>query len=130
MLTNCLKHYPFSLLILLIVILLSVCPIGAPELAKDVPLADKWTHMVMYFAVAVIIGWEYSRAHRPDVPLCGLLFWGLLFPTLLGGILELVQAYCTNYRSGEWLDLAADSLGAVVGAALFVLPEMRKHYLR
>lgn len=29
--------------------------------------------------------------------------------------MELMQAYCTTYRSGEWLDFLADSLGALIG---------------
>lgn len=125
MLSNFLKHYPFSIIIVVLVILLSVCPIGAPDLAKDVPLADKWTHMVMYFSVAVVICWEYCKCHRPQLSLRSLLLWGILFPALLGGALELVQNYCTTYRSGEWLDLVADSIGALVGGAIAILISYR-----
>lgn len=37
-----------------------------------------------------------------------------------GGLLELVQA-ALPHRSAEWLDLLADSLGALVGAGLLTL---------
>ena len=125
MLTNSLKHYPFSLIIVILVILLSVCPIGAPDLAKDVPLADKWTHMVMYFVMAVVICGEYYKCHRPQLSLRSMLVWGIFVPALLGGMLELVQNYCTTYRSGEWLDLVADSLGALVGGAIAIITSYR-----
>ena len=39
----------------------------------------------------------------------------IVLPSCLGGILELVQAYLTTCRSGEWLDVIADTIGAVIG---------------
>ena len=121
MLRKSLKTYPFSLLTLLVVVLLSVCPIGAPEIAKDVPLADKWTHMVMYFGLSAVICFEYFRAHRPRPTVASLFLCGLLFPAFVGGALELIQAYCTTYRSGEFLDFVADSLGAALCFLLALL---------
>ncbi|WP_437757153.1 VanZ family protein [Sorangium sp. So ce1389] len=38
----------------------------------------------------------------------------------VGGLLELVQA-ALPYRSAEWLDLLADTLGALAGAGLLIL---------
>lgn len=129
MLTIYLKRYPLSLSVLLVIIVLSVCPIGAPDIAKDVPLADKWTHMVMYFGLSVVMCWEYRKNHRP-LPVRGLVLCGFIIPALVGGMLELVQNYCTTYRSGEWLDFVADSIGAAVGAVLYLLPVIWKRYLR
>ena len=46
----------------------------------------------------------------------------LLLPIVMGGVIELVQAYCTGgTRSGEWLDLAADSLGVLIGQPIGML---------
>ena len=121
MLTKLLKHYPLSVLTLAAVLFLSLYPFGPLEIAGDVPLADKWTHMVMYAGLAGVIWWEWIRQAHHKESRCGgltrdLLFWGLLVPVLLGGALELVQAYCTTYRSGEWLDFVADAIGAVLGS--------------
>lgn len=127
---NYIKNYPLSLLLTVAVVALSTLPIGAPEFAKDVPLADKWTHMVMYLGVSVVVCFEYWRNHRPRPTALGLFLWGCLYPALLGGVLELVQKYGTTYRSGEWLDFVADSIGAVVGALLFILPALRKGHFR
>lgn len=120
MLTKLFKQYPLSLLTLTVVLFLSLFPFGPMKIAGDVPLADKWTHMVMYAGLAGVIWWEKGR-HCPLTQSGGLtkdlLFWGLLVPVLLGGALELVQKYCTTYRSGEWLDFLADAIGAVLGSA-------------
>ena len=34
----------------------------------------------------------------------------------MGGLLELLQAYATTTRNGDWLDFAANSLGVTLGA--------------
>ena len=121
MLTNCMKRYPLSLLAFLVVVVLSVCPIGAPEFTRHVPLVDKWTHMVMYGFLAATFCFEYVRVHRPSVILLRLLSWGVVLPALIGGALELIQNYCTTYRSGEWLDFVADSIGAAIVGAIVVI---------
>lgn len=47
-------------------------------------------------------------------------------PILMSGVIELAQEYCTEARSGEWADFAANSTGVVLAALLghFVL---RRH---
>ena len=112
-----LKNHALSLFLIVVIIALSLCPIGRIELAEGVPLADKWTHMVMYAVLSLALAWEYRRCHTRPV-WSRFLVVVLLFPIVLGGVLELAQAYCTSYRSGEWLDLIADAIGAAVATAL------------
>lgn len=35
--------------------------------------------------------------------------------------MELLQAYCTTTRSGEWLDFFADTIGVFLGTAIGLL---------
>ena len=139
MLTNCIKNYPISVLTTLVVIALSTCPIGTPEVASDVPLADKWTHMVMYAFLAQIVCWEDwkvikgKKLFKPEASQGAerksenggwrRYVWIVLGCALLGGGLELVQAYLTTYRSGEWLDFVADTIGAVIGGFIIWVKE-------
>ena len=45
-----------------------------------------------------------------------MLVISLLLPVLMGGLIEIVQATCTGgRRSGDWLDFAADGVGAIIG---------------
>ena len=124
MLSNCLRRYPCSLLTIVVILALSLLPIGRVEIAEDVPFADKWTHMVMYAFLTLVISWEYARRHRP-IARASLLVWALLFPVALGGIVELLQAYATTYRSGEWLDWAADAVGSLVASLIALLCSLR-----
>lgn len=115
MITKLLKSWPLSLLMAIAVITLSLAPIGAPEIARDVPFADKWTHMAMYFGVAGIV-WFEGLWHKTKA---NLWLWGCLLAIILGGLMELGQAYLTDYRSGEWMDFAADSVGAILASVCF-----------
>lgn len=117
MLTNWTKRYPFSLLTTIVIVVLSLMPIGRVELAEDVPLADKWTHMVMYTTLVIVIWWEYRRQHQ-QTAWTRCFIWAFIAPIALGGVMELMQAYCTNYRSGDWMDFVANSIGVGIGSLI------------
>ena len=115
------RRYPLSYSLAVIITLLSLLPIGNVEMAKNVPLADKWTHMVMYFSITFVIGYEYARQHKcvsTLIPSFNYVLRALFVPIMMGGLLELAQAYCTTYRSGDWLDFAANSIGCAIGTFL------------
>ena len=123
-----LKRYPLSHFVIASVIVLSLAPIpDVPQLA-GVNLLDKWVHFVMYGGLCLVIWWEYLRQHR-RVEWPRAIVGAVVLPILLGGALELAQAYLTTCRSGEWLDFVADSVGAVLGflvAGPFILKKNRK----
>ena len=56
-----------------------------------------------------------------------LLLYAVALPTVYGGVIELIQQYCTVSRTGDWLDLAADFLGAAVYAAFAVAYNRKKN---
>ena len=111
------RRYPLSHLLTLVIILLSLLPIGPVEIAQNVPFADKWTHMVMYGTFTFVIWMEYLRCHQ-RLSAQRLFRYAFLAPIAMSGLLELLQAYATTYRSGEWLDLAANTVGVCIGTLL------------
>ncbi|MBP5770820.1 MAG: VanZ family protein [Bacteroidaceae bacterium] len=117
MLTNCMRHYPLSILTAIVIVGLSLFPIGPIELMEGVPLADKWTHMVMYGGLASVIWFEYWRRHD-RVHWARVFQWAIVAPIAMSGVLELLQKYATNYRSGEWMDFVANTIGVSIGALL------------
>ena len=111
------RNYWRSLLVTAVVWVLSLMPV--PEMPKlaDVPLWDKWTHMVMYAGLCLTVWFDYWKAHRHSDKWNWprLLCWGWWVPVLMGGLLELLQAYCTGgRRSGDWMDFLADAVGATL----------------
>ena len=109
-----LRRYPFTLLLVLVIVLLSLLPMPDIKLTENVPLADKWTHMVMYGALTLVIWFDYRRTHR-QCNAWRLFVFAFLAPIAMGGTLELMQAYLTTCRSGEWLDFVANSIGVCIG---------------
>ncbi len=108
-----LKRYPISLLIVCAIVYLSLIPIPETEM-NDIPLIDKWAHICMYGGLSVVVWIEYLRSHSSVNFLKALLLTAIA-PLALSGTMELMQAYCTTTRSGDWLDMIANSIGIVLG---------------
>lgn len=80
-----------------------------------IPYQDKVGHFCAYALTAWLACLAFSaRLSRPLVA-------AFVYATVIGGILELLQAYMTTTRQGEWADLLANLLGALVGCVVFRL---------
>ena len=84
---------------------------------EEVPLMDKWVHIIMYFLLSSSLWIEYLRSHT-HINYKRLCLGAIVLPILMSGIIELMQAYCTQNRSGDWLDFYANTLGIALGAVL------------
>jgi VanZ family protein len=73
------------------------------------PNADKWAHFLAFFALAGFLLALVER--RRYAATCAALI-------VFGGAIEVAQYLMPYGRSAEWLDLAADGLGIVVGLAV------------
>lgn len=120
--------YPLSLL--LTVIIWVLCFINVPETPlENITLMDKWTHIAMYLVLGIVIFWESNRKRKRAMPpvqemkKTKVVLWTFALPALMGGLIEILQANCTGgRRSGDWLDFAADSIGAALALAICMLP--------
>lgn len=110
------KRYPASLAIILVVIYLSFFKPPSTELSK-IPDFDKIVHFCMYFGMSGMLWLEFLRSHRKvAAPIWHGWVGAFLCPVLFSGCVELLQAYCTTYRGGDWLDFAANSTGALLAS--------------
>ncbi len=107
-----LKHYPFTVFVACVIVVISLMPFPEMPRLKDVPFMDKWTHMVMYGGLCSVLWTEYLRRHNMRIEVRKATLLGLVCPIFMSGLLELAQEYLTTSRSGEWLDLLANSVGA------------------
>ena len=114
------RKYPLSLCCLALIGILSFTPFFPETPFDEVQFIDKWTHLVMYGGTTSVIWFEYLRHHR-QLDKRKLVLWALLGMIILGGVVELLQAYCTTTRSGEWLDFYADTIGVLLGNAVGLL---------
>lgn len=115
------SRYPLSILCVVLIWILSLMPFFPETPFDQVEFIDKWTHLVIYGGTCSVIWWEYLRNHQI---LDGekLFFYAWLCPVLMSGLLELLQEYCTfGHRNGDWLDLAANTMGVTLGALIGLL---------
>lgn len=106
-------EYIFAVIVAVAVIILSVIPVPEEPSLSEIPLIDKWAHMLMYAGLSFAMWVDHVVIIKRPLTWHFLLLM-VLCPTILGGLLELVQAYWTSHRSGDWLDFWADAIGAFV----------------
>lgn len=123
----------FPLTAFCVVLIWYLCFFTPPEtVLSEVPLMDKWTHMVMYGGTTGVFwmecwramskGFEFTKTRR--------LVVGVICPILMSGLIELLQAHCTGgRRSGEWLDVLANTIGVLLGL-LIGQTILRKYFLK
>ena len=117
------RNYPFSCLV--IAAIWTVCLIPIPETPlDDVRFIDKWTHFVMYAVLTVTIWGEYALRHRKSRSFRwkNLLLGGVVCPVVMGGLVEMAQAYLTTCRNGDWTDAVCNALGVAIGVVICILP--------
>ena len=117
MLTNYIRRYPISILIAMVITVISLIPVPEIKEVEDVPLMDKWVHMLMYGILTFCIWFEYRRSHG-KWNWARLILFGVVAPIVMSGVVELMQAFLTTCRSGEWLDFLANSIGVAIGTLL------------
>ena len=115
------RNYPFSMVCILLIWILSLMPFFPDTPLNDVKFVDKWVHILMYGCTFLVVWIEYTCKHR-QADYEKLFFWAWFAPIVMSGILELLQEYCTwGHRSGDWLDLAAIATGVTLAVVLGVL---------
>jgi hypothetical protein len=107
-----LKKYPLTWLTIFAIIYLSFFKPPQTDM-ETIPGIDKLVHTCMYGGLCFLLWIEYLRIHR-KIDHRRMLIGGILLPVTLSGIIELLQAYATEHRGGDWLDFAANSLGVVL----------------
>ena len=109
-----LKKYPLTLFIVVTIFYLSFFTPPKTDM-ESIPGIDKLVHTCMYGGLCFILWIEYLRTHR-TIHWVKMFIGGILLPITLSGIIELLQAYCTENRGGEWLDFCANTTGVCLAA--------------
>ena len=109
------KKYPISLFIILTVIYLSFFKPPKTDL-NEIPNLDKLVTSVCTLVCQVCYGWNFCGRIVVMTHRYGTHVGAFLCPILFSGCVELLQEYCTTYRGGDWLDFAANSVGAILAS--------------
>ena len=98
-------------------LILIACFTPAKEIPKvDVPLIDKWTHLILFGGFTFL--WLCARPVLTFLYLVSLFLGSVAF----GAFIEIMQGQLTFLgRSMEFMDAVADSIGGILGIALFCI---------
>jgi len=118
---NFLKQYWLSTVV--IVIIFFLCFMSASDFPK-VPVRniDKLVHTIMFLGLSGVIFFDSTSYLRFPISK-QRIFWGVfLFPTVLGGLIEILQGALTTTRSADVFDFIFDVFGTIfgLGIALFI----------
>ena len=103
---------------IIFITLLTLLPGQAiPNISWDFISIDKTVHIVMFSTLVFIglLGVQYNGFKLGRLPKLTIMLGAILY----GYILELLQSYIPQ-RSYDFADLAADSVGTLVGYGLFL----------
>lgn len=92
-------------------------------MADVLPHTDKIVHFVFYALLAFV----FIRALiRDGVSVQKTTIYGIVFPILYGGIIELLQEYYFPPRTGDIWDWLSDILGVLIGYFIVFLCRKKK----
>jgi len=142
---NVFFSYWKSILVTVGILYLSFAPPSTFESAPRIsqfPHSDKVVHFVMFFVLTAVLIYECTKStnarkreansniqnlnnknscFRTFVRSRKFLLVCILFPIVLGGIIEIMQEAFFKPRSAEWLDWAADIAGVLAAWAVFLI---------
>ena len=120
------RHYPLTILWFIFIYIVCLMPVPETPLNHVIGI-DKFVHLGLWLVASLIIWLEYFRAPerwKPRRP----LWLTLVLPVLASGSIELLQAYATTCRSGDWFDFLFNAAGVLLAAAIvyFLRPYIEK----
>ncbi|MBR3454526.1 MAG: VanZ family protein [Bacteroidaceae bacterium] len=124
---NYLNAYKTSSLAYVLIFIASMVPVPDYEPLRRFDLADKWAHIVMYGVLSLCVWWDIYHVRRTLDFDYKDLKRTTFYPIIFGGIMEIVQRYCTfGVRNGDWLDFIANTIGVALGFIIgfFVLRKL------
>jgi len=121
------KYFISALAVTALIAYLSLVNLRVPKvLFLSFSGMDKLEHIAAYFVLTyswLLVVENKSRPFKSR-------YWVVLFVFLFGLLLEILQAFLTEYRIGEVFDLLANSIGSVFAFLFFdkLKPFFRKWF--
>ncbi len=126
------RYHLFSVLCGILIIVLCTVKLPPQDNNISIPNFDKFVHFMMYLALSLSYITErfLSSKMTPVKPAPTYLFT-LAISFIIGGLIELVQAYLTSYRSGDIIDLLCDVCGSLTAILIVsIFRYYRRHIIK
>jgi len=119
-----LKQYLLSILVIVIILILCLMDTSQVQ-APPIDNFDKWVHTIMFLGLSGVIFFDNTRYFRVKISKNIIFCSVFLFPVLFGGLIEIMQEYLTQTRSGDWFDFLFNLFGALLGWGIASLVNRR-----
>ena len=114
------KKYWLSATIILIIFVLSL--MSREELPQQPVINfDKIVHTIMYGGLSCVIFFDGTNRFRLTLSKNKIFYSVLIFPIVLGGVIELLQENFTETRSGDWFDFLFNAIGSILACAIALI---------
>jgi VanZ family protein len=114
---NLFKYYGPAILWALFIF--TMCSVKLGKVAESpmfFPGFDKLVHCGFFFVMVIFLCNGSIRQHFGQIISYKRVLMITLIAILYGGLIEILQLIIFTWRSGEWNDLFADTVGAFMGA--------------
>jgi VanZ family protein len=119
---NVFFSYWKSILAIIGILYLSFAPPSTFDFVESVPTfphADKVVHFAMFFVLTAVLIYEFIKRNKKNYQTGKFLLVCILFPIVLGGVIEILQEMFFKPRSAEWLDWLMDIAGVLTAWGIF-----------
>jgi len=110
--------YYRSIIIALIILILTMIPGNniSPVSVFPFPMIDKLAHFIVFFVLSLFLFADIRKNNPFSLKKTALLVFSVNF--FYGLMIEILQLFFILYRSAEFLDLVANTLGIIAGCML------------
>lgn len=110
------KKYLKSILVTILILFLSFSTPSSFKKLPDMNLFehfDKVVHFFMYFLLAFMLIWESKSSYKMGIKPKVFFVICIVYPVVLGGVIEIMQKYFFPPRTAEWLDWTSNLCGVL-----------------
>lgn len=120
------RSYWKSVFLLCWILYLSFAP---PSTFNKIPTfefknIDKIVHLIMYTGLSFVLILDYYHQKKHNIHRTTFVLVCLVFPAILGGIIEIMQGAFFAPRTASWFDWYFDIFGVILGWIIVLLTKI------
>lgn len=123
-----LQYYWKSITAIIFILYLSFTGPATFDVVPSFTYKDKIAHFVLYGGLTLLLIYEQRKHKRDTNSFSSFIICCIIFPILLGGLVEIFQQYLFFPRTAEWFDWVSDIIGVLAGWLAMYLRKMTPVY--
>ncbi|MFT3752500.1 MAG: VanZ family protein [Paludibacter sp.] len=122
------RYYWKSIIAILFILYLSFSGPATFDKVPNFTYKDKIAHFILYGGLTLLLILDHRKHKKNNISYTSFIIYCIIFPIVLGGLVEIFQKYFFFPRTAEWLDWLSDIIGVLVGWLVLYLKKMTPTY--